>query len=125
MTFHIFLRSRIFRSKFSWILYIHIFICGIISSFIQGHSIDWFDFLSKKLLPYMTITSNVNGGRMQQFHSKELFLLSGFPLADIEDSQDSRGEKGVIIIPIYHVHLHRNIQAFICSFLFEMTTFYF
>ena len=79
---------------------------------------DWFDFFQRKVLLYRIIT-NVNEARMQKFHSCSTFFYA-FSFAD---SQNSMGRKGRIFIPFYHFHPLTNIQAFICSFAYEMTAF--
>ena len=80
---------------------------------------DWFDFFQRKALLYRTITSSVNEVRMQKFHSCSTFFYA-FSFAD---SQNSMGRKERIFIPLYHFYQLTNIQAFICSFAYEMTTF--
>ena len=50
------------------------------------------------------------------------FVVSKFVFTDIDDSQDSRGKEGTILFPLFYLHLHTNIQIFICYFACEMTT---
>ena len=40
-------------------------------------------------------------------------------------TQDSRKSEGTILIHLHHFHSFTNIQKFICSFVSDMTTFYY
>ena len=81
-----------------------------------------FVFLSKKLLIYRSMISNIIGFKMEKFHSSLIFFLWSF-LAYTDDLQCSRVKEEIIFIPLYHFHPHKNVQIFICSFPFEMDTF--
>ena len=112
--------SRIIRLKFSSVFYIYVR---------KNHYFDnkcnrWIGFACfRKLLLYRNsnfVTSNVNEVRMQESHSG-LILFCAFSFGD---SQDSMGRKGKTFIPLYHFCPLTNIQTFIRSFAYEMTSLY-
>ena len=57
---------------------------------------------------------------MQKFHISLIFFLSGLPLSDTDDSQDSKERDVSIFIPLCHFRLLTNIQAFIYICTFKM-----
>ena len=52
------------------------------------------------------------------------FSIRGF-FRDTNNSQDSSGREGAILIALYHFHPLMIIQTFNFNFIFEMTTLYF
>ena len=59
------------------------------------------------------------------FIMKTFFLFLGFFSRTLTTHRTKGEGRGPSFIPLYHSHLHTNIQTFICNFACEMTITYF
>ena len=126
LNFYSFFDSCLFHNLVQYHPVFFIIFLFIISN--QGY---WITYLNQYVtadcsVPFLAITIlHAFSKTATSLFSFHYFFISRFSFKDTDSSQDCRGRKETIFIPLYPFHPLTNIQKFICNFACEMTTTYF
>ena len=99
--------------------------CGIIITSMTSEYDGLVCSFTKKLLLYSNITSNVNGSRTQKFHSSFIFLFYFGFLCRYWQLLEQQRKGGVHLYSSLQFALVLKYLSFVCSFVSDVTTFYF
>ena len=117
-----FLNYQIYIFMSSWYYYV---VCKVIITSVASGINGLVHSLTKNLLLYRSITSSVNGSRMQKFHSSFIFLFYvGFLRRYWRFPGQQRKGRGHLYSSLSFALVHEYL-LFICSFVSDMTNFCF